>query len=196
MPCPWSEKHIGNWTLTWPGKKRAYNHAVTNGLIKLAYRWKNHTLYILTYKLLNKCTNKHQSISHCHCHSFVDTSLEGFNFGIYYQFGKVIFHYFFDSHYEYIYKIIITIDRCCLKWLSQVKFSRKCGTAHIAMPHSSKLNITRTTTAKTDMADGGNLGFLYLDSSKYKNDARNGLFMPHLVGKVVLHGFLSPFVFK
>ena len=38
--------------------------------------------------------------------------------------------------------------------------------------------------------------FWYLDSSKYKNDARNGLSMSHLVGKVILHGFLWPFTFK
>ena len=31
---------------------------------------------------------------------------------------------------------------------------------------------------------------------KIKNDARNRLSMPHLVGKVILHGFLWPFTFK
>ena len=35
-----------------------------------------------------------------------------------------------------------------------------------------------------------------LDLSKYQNDARNGLSVPHLVGKVVLHGLLCQFVFK
>ena len=35
-----------------------------------------------------------------------------------------------------------------------------------------------------------------LDWSKCKNDARNGLSMQHLVGKVVLHGLLYPFVFQ
>ena len=34
------------------------------------------------------------------------------------------------------------------------------------------------------------------DSSKYKNDARNGLSMPHLVVKVISHWFLWPFTFK
>ena len=47
-----------------------------------------------------------------------------------------------------------------------------------------------------ELVDGGHLEFWYLDSSKYKNDARNGLSMPHLVGKVILHGFLWPFTFK
>ena len=46
------------------------------------------------------------------------------------------------------------------------------------------------------MVDGGHLEFWYLDSSKYKNDARNGLSMPYLVGKIILHGFLWPFTFK
>ena len=47
-----------------------------------------------------------------------------------------------------------------------------------------------------ELVYGGHLEFWYLDSSKYKNDARNGLSMPHLVGKVLLHGFLWPFTFK
>ena len=47
-----------------------------------------------------------------------------------------------------------------------------------------------------ELVDGGHLEFWYLDSSKYKNDARNGLCMPHLVGKVILHGFLWPFTLK
>ena len=46
------------------------------------------------------------------------------------------------------------------------------------------------------MADGGHLEFWCLDLSKYRNDARNGFPMLHLVGKVVLHGFLCRFVFK
>ena len=32
--------------------------------------------------------------------------------------------------------------------------------------------------------------------SKYNNNARNGLSIPHLVGKVILHGFLWPFTLK
>ena len=47
-----------------------------------------------------------------------------------------------------------------------------------------------------ELVDGGHLEFWYLDSSKYKNDARNGLSMPHLVGKEILHGFLWPFTLK
>ena len=47
-----------------------------------------------------------------------------------------------------------------------------------------------------ELVDGGHLEFWYLDSSKYKNDVRNGLSMLHLVGKVILHGFLWPFTFK
>ena len=47
-----------------------------------------------------------------------------------------------------------------------------------------------------ELIAGGHLEFWYLDSSKYKNDARNGLSMPHLVGKVILYGFLWPFTFK
>ena len=49
---------------------------------------------------------------------------------------------------------------------------------------------------KMELVDGGHLEFWYLDSSKYKNDAINGLSMPQLVGKVKLHGFLWPFIFK
>ena len=47
-----------------------------------------------------------------------------------------------------------------------------------------------------ELVDGGHLEIWYLDSSKYKNHSRNGLSMPHLVGKVILHGFLWPFTFK
>ena len=50
-------------------------------------------------------------------------------------------------------------------------------------------------TEKMELVDGGHLEFLYLDS-KYKNDARNGLSMPHLVGKVISHGLLWPFTLK
>ena len=49
---------------------------------------------------------------------------------------------------------------------------------------------------KMELVDGGHLEFWYLDSSKYKNDTRNELSMPHLVGKMTLHGFLWPFTFK
>ena len=38
-----------------------------------------------------------------------------------------------------------------------------------------------------ELVDGCHLEFWYLDSSKYKNDARNGLSMPHLIGKVIYH---------
>ena len=41
-----------------------------------------------------------------------------------------------------------------------------------------------------ELVNGGHLEFWYLDSSKYKNDARNGLSTPHLIGKVISHGFL------
>ena len=49
---------------------------------------------------------------------------------------------------------------------------------------------------KMELVDGGHLEIWYLDSSKYKNDARNGLSIPHLEGKVILHGFLWPFTFN
>ena len=49
------------------------------------------------------------------------------------------------------------------------------------------------TEKKMKLADGDHLEFLYLNSSIYKNDARNGLSMPHLVGKVISHRFLWPF---
>ena len=48
---------------------------------------------------------------------------------------------------------------------------------------------------KMELVDGGHLEFWYLDSSKYKYDARNGPSMPHLVRKVILHGFLWPFTY-
>ena len=38
---------------------------------------------------------------------------------------------------------------------------------------------------KMELVDGGYLELWFLDSSEYKNDARNGLSMPHLVGKVI-----------
>ena len=47
-----------------------------------------------------------------------------------------------------------------------------------------------------ELVDGGHLEFWYLDSSKYKDDARNWLSMPHLVRKVILHGLLWPFTSK
>ena len=47
-----------------------------------------------------------------------------------------------------------------------------------------------------ELIDGGHLEFWYLYSSKYKNDAGNGLSMQDLVGNVILHGFLWPFTFK
>ena len=60
--------------------------------------------------------------------------------------------------------------------------------------HDLRLNYIKTK--KMELVDGGHLEFWYLDSSKYKNDARNGLSMPHLIGKVILRGFLWPFTFK
>ena len=56
--------------------------------------------------------------------------------------------------------------------------------------------ILLKTWKKMELVDGGHLEFWYLDSSKNKTDARNGLSMPHLVGQVILHGFLWPFTFK
>ena len=47
-----------------------------------------------------------------------------------------------------------------------------------------------------ELEDGSDLEFWYLDSSKYENDSRNGLSMPHLVGKMILHGILWPFSLK
>ena len=49
---------------------------------------------------------------------------------------------------------------------------------------------------KMKLVDVRHLEFRYLHSSKYKNDARNGLSMPHIEGKLILHGFLWPFTFK
>ena len=45
-------------------------------------------------------------------------------------------------------------------------------------------------TENMELVDGGHLEFWHLDSSKYKNVTRNRFSMPHLVGKVILHGFL------
>ena len=47
-----------------------------------------------------------------------------------------------------------------------------------------------------ELVDGGHLEFRYLDSSKFKKDVLNVLSVPHLAGKVILHGFLWPFTFK
>ena len=46
------------------------------------------------------------------------------------------------------------------------------------------------------MAASGHLESWCSDLPKYKNGAINRLPMPHLVGKVVLHRFLCPFIFK
>ena len=46
------------------------------------------------------------------------------------------------------------------------------------------------------MAGGGHLEFWCSDLPKYKNGVTNKLPMQHLVGKVVLHRFLCPFIFK
>ena len=43
---------------------------------------------------------------------------------------------------------------------------------------------------------GGHLEFLWLDWSKYRNNARNWFSIPKLVGKMVLHSFRYQFVFK
>ena len=61
---------------------------------------------------------------------------------------------------------------------------------------SSNMGYMAQNRKKMELVNGGHLEFWYLDSSKYKNDARNGLPMLHLVGKVILHGFLWPFTFK
>ena len=61
---------------------------------------------------------------------------------------------------------------------------------------TSNMSYMDQNRKKIKLVDGGHLEFWYLDSSKYKYDARNGLSMPHLVGKVILHGFLWPFTFK
>ena len=58
------------------------------------------------------------------------------------------------------------------------------------------LSLMTQNCKKADMADGGHLEFWCLGSSIYRSDARNRLSMLHLVGKVVLHGFLCRFVFK
>ena len=61
---------------------------------------------------------------------------------------------------------------------------------------ASKMGYMAQNRKKMKLVDGGHLEFWYLDPSKYKNDARNGLSMPHLVRKVILHGFLWPFTFE
>ena len=76
------------------------------------------------------------------------------------------------------------------------------GNKHILLKTSFSCEIQQVIwviwlkTEKMELVDGGPLEFRYLDSSKYKNGARNGLSMPHLVGKVILHRFLWPFTFK
>ena len=76
------------------------------------------------------------------------------------------------------------------------------GNKHIVLKTSFSCEIQQVIwviclkTEKMELVDGGHLEFWYLDSSKYKNDARNGLSIPHLVGKVILHGFQWPFTFK
>ena len=61
---------------------------------------------------------------------------------------------------------------------------------------ASNMGYMAQNGKKMELVDGGHLEFLCLDSSKYKTDARNGLSMPHLIGKVILQGFLWPFTFK
>ena len=77
------------------------------------------------------------------------------------------------------------------------------GNKHILLKTSFSCEIQQVlwviwlkTEKKMELVDGGHLEFWYLDSSKHKNVARNGLSMPLLVGKVILHGFLWPFTFK
>ena len=76
------------------------------------------------------------------------------------------------------------------------------GNKHILLKTSFSCEIQQVIwviwlkTEKMELVDGGHLEFWYLDSSKYKNDSGNGLSMPHLVWKVILHGFLWPFTLK
>ena len=76
------------------------------------------------------------------------------------------------------------------------------GNKHIAENEFLVCNSTNNmcymaqNSIKMELVDGGYREFWYLNSSEYENDARNGLSLPHLVGKVILHGFLWPFTFK
>ena len=69
------------------------------------------------------------------------------------------------------------------------------GNKHILLKTSFSCEIQQVIwdiwlkTEKMELVDGSHLEFWYLDSSKYKNDARNWLY---LVGKVILHGFQWP----
>ena len=107
---------------------------------------------VLICESINKCTNKNHSISHCHCHSFVNTSSQRFNFANYYQFGKLNFYYFLGGHHGYINNIPTQNKQILLEMTFSCDFNRECGIAHIAMPHSPKVNKTTTlTTAKRVM---------------------------------------------
>ena len=76
------------------------------------------------------------------------------------------------------------------------------GNKHILLKTSFPYEIQQVIwviwlkTEKMELVNSGHFEFWYLDSSKYTNCAKNGLPMPHLVGKVILHGFLWPFTFK
>ena len=94
--------------------------------------------------------------------------------------GHLEFRCLGSSKYKKWYQEINTY---CWKRDSRVKFSKWYG-------------LYGSKQKKMKLVDSGHLEFWYLDSSKYKNDARNGLSIPHLVGKVILHGFLWPFTFK
>ena len=94
--------------------------------------------------------------------------------------GHLVFWCLGSSRYKKWYQGINTY---CWKRVSRVKFNKYYG-------------LYDSKQKKMELVDGGHLEFWYLDSSKHKNVARNGLSMPHLVGKVILHGFLWPFTFK
>ena len=73
------------------------------------------------------------------------------------------------------------IYRYCLKWVSDVTFSKNNG-----------LNALNLKTMES--TDGDHLEFWHSDLSKYTNDARNGLCVQRLIGKVISYRF--PWLFS
>ena len=79
-------------------------------------------------------------------------------------------------------------QKWCQIWTFHAKFGRKSCITRVSMSIFIIYNF--------NMAAGGHLEFWCSDSPKYKKGVINRLPMPHLVGKVVLHRFLCPFIFK
>ena len=115
--------------------------------------------------------------------------------------GKVVLHQFlgpfsFEVHFQYDHRWRPSL----IKMFGLVKIQEMIpGNKHILLKTSFSCEMQQVIWAymlymaqnrkKMKLVDGGHLEFRYLDSSKYKNDDRNRLSMPHLVAKVILHGF-------